>query len=428
MLTYLVRLPASLVMALQLLITGAIYCATLKRQPHFMLRLLPGICVFLMLSSLQTWLPDSLRLYIMPLIVYLLYTLLLFWLFDTGVKMNLFVLLSAIATQHMAVAATDTLRSVFQAPEDSAAWFFLCLPSFMLILPLCDYFYARQLRKIVQIKIQSVRLICMAFSLFALVYLLRVFSVSQLWYLPSGSPLPVTFNLYDLTGSLTCLAILYTGNHEDTLLEENQIIERLLHEREAQERQIGETIDLVNMKYHDMKHLVTAMRSCAPSEMTGMLDEIEREMPGYEQVLHTGNAALDTIVMNKMVRCQARHITLSCMVDGEKLSFLSSADICALFGNLLDNAMEAAEKEPEERRMITLQLFEKRGYVCIHTENYCAHPPTLKNGLPETDKPDRRFHGFGLRSIRYITEKYGGHLAISTDHERFRVDILLPVA
>ena len=114
------------------------------------------------------------------------------------------------------------------------------------------------------------------------------------------------------------------------------------------------------------------------------------------------------------------------MADGKQLDQLSSADLYALFGNLLDNAIEAVAKEPPEKRTISMQVFKKRGYLCIHIENFCTDPPELVNGLPKTRKQDDRYHGFGIKSIRYIVEKYHGNLAISTDHQQFCVDILIP--
>ena len=418
-------MPQSLVMALQLVIACAVYSPALIKRPHFPVRCGVGLAALLIISSIRTGLSEQQELLTMPLLIYAFFGLFLYMLFELDMKKLCFVFLSVVATQHIAVVLTDTLRAVFSVYEMNAAWYLISFVSFALTLPVCYHFFGKRLRVITQIKMQSSGLIGLSCLLFAIVYFLRVFSLFQIWLLPAGNPLIITINLYGLVGSIASLAILYAGNHEATLVEENQMIEQMLHEREAQEVLTGETIDLVNMKYHDMKHLLAAMRSSEGTEVGGVLDEIERELPQYERVLRTGNAALDTILMNKMVLCQAKEIELSCMVDGAKLSKLSTADIYALFGNLLDNAIEALQEEPPQRRAISLQVFEKRGYLCIHVANYCSNTPELEDGIPKTRKADKRYHGFGIKSIRYIAEKYGGNLTISTEDQQFCVDILI---
>lgn len=115
------------------------------------------------------------------------------------------------------------------------------------------------------------------------------------------------------------------------------------------------------------------------------------------------------------------------MAQGEALFFLQQADIASLFGNILDNAIEYERTvEPVSRRCIALTVAEKNSFVCIRAENYCPVLPPMRDGLPITSKADRNYHGFGLRSVRYITEKYGGTLHIGQEGELFVVSILLP--
>ena len=417
-------LPEPFVMAVQLLLTGLAFRAPLRvRRPARC-----GACaiVFILLSRIDLGLSQRQDLMVSPLIIYLLFGLFLFSAFDADRKTLCFTFLAIVATQHMTVAVADTLRVAFRVSESSFIRVLISLLSFMASLSLCYLLYGRQMRAITQIKIQPGRLIALSCIIFALVYLLRVYSIMELWHMSADSPLFITLNLYDAAGSFAALAVLFAGNHEDTLLEEKRVIERMLREREIQERQIGETIDLVNMKYHDMKHLLSFPRISEQGELAGILEEMERGFPRYDRVLRTGSAPLDTVLMNKLVFCDAKHIILNCMADGEKLTALSAADVYALFGNLLDNAMEAAAQEPEDRRLISLKVFERRECLCIHIENTCSHPIEMEDGLPKTQKKDTGYHGFGMKSIRYITEKYGGNMTVTTGGGQFRVDILLP--
>lgn len=113
------------------------------------------------------------------------------------------------------------------------------------------------------------------------------------------------------------------------------------------------------------------------------------------------------------------------MVDGSVLDFLSTTDVYALFGNLLDNAIESVMKEPdEEKRIISISVSCRNQGSYIHVENYCAEQVAFENGLPLTTKMDTAYHGFGVRSIKYIVDKYKGTLLMREDKNRFLVDIL----
>ena len=102
------------------------------------------------------------------------------------------------------------------------------------------------------------------------------------------------------------------------------------------------------------------------------------------------------------------------MVQGEELNFMSSADIVSLFSNALENAIEC------EMRV-------KGGFVCVHVENYCTEQPKLEDGLPVTTKADKGLHGFGVKSMRYVAEKYGGSIQAGTRENMFVLNVLIPV-
>ena len=72
-------------------------------------------------------------------------------------------------------------------------------------------------------------------------------------------------------------------------------------------------------------------------------------------------------------------------------------------------------------------MFVKGGWLNIHVENYCENPPDLHGGLPDTTKQDKRSHGFGLKSMRYIVEKYSGTFTVRVKGKLFCVGALIPV-
>lgn len=97
---------------------------------------------------------------------------------------------------------------------------------------------------------------------------------------------------------------------------------------------------------------------------------------------------------------------------------IEKSDIYSIFGNALDNAIQAVMAEAPENRSVNIRVSDVVGMTQIVFENFCSKPPEMHEGLPKTEK-DTQYHGFGLRSIRYIIEKYDGHMSIDTKDQMF---------
>ena len=151
-------------------------------------------------------------------------------------------------------------------------------------------------------------------------------------------------------------------------------------------------------------------------------------MDVYESGFHTGNSTLDVVLANKNLLCQSNNIEFTCIADGKILSFMKEQDIYTLFGNLLDNGIEAAGKLAEpDKRIISMTVTEKNGLGFIHMENYYQDTVIFEDGIPKTTKQDRQNHGYGTQSIRYLAEKYGGDMQMQTEADIFLTDIMIPV-
>jgi sensor histidine kinase regulating citrate/malate metabolism len=158
------------------------------------------------------------------------------------------------------------------------------------------------------------------------------------------------------------------------------------------------------------------------------LKKIGKLVDIYDTTPHSQNTALDVVLSGKMLTCSSRNIVITCIADGRRLGFIDDCDIYALFGNILDNAIEAVEHVTDPgKRMISLQISTQDDFLLIEEENYFAGPLKYENGLPITTKEDRTNHGFGMQSIQILTEKYDGLLKISTEDDVFSLSILIPI-
>lgn len=189
-----------------------------------------------------------------------------------------------------------------------------------------------------------------------------------------------------------------------------------------------ESIDIVNRKYHDLKHQIALLRLQGGEERNQVLDKMEQEIHAYEAQNDTGNKVLNTVLTGKTLSCQAHNIQLTCVADGAALNFMDAMDISNLFGNALDNAIEAASHVADvQKRLIHLSVARQKSFVAIRVENCYVGTLRFKNGLPITTKNDKRYHGFGLKSIQATAAKYGGSVTVGTHDGWFELRVLIPV-
>ena len=218
------------------------------------------------------------------------------------------------------------------------------------------------------------------------------------------------------------LFLLFGISGRESLAREKEEIEQMLRREEMLHRISKENIDLINVKCHDLKHRLRAGRGALTDEE---IKEIEGAVALYDGFVKTGNPDLDIVIAENSLRCRKSGITISCIADGSALGFMLPGDIYALFGNALDNAIEYLENVDKDKRIIDLTVRRRDDIVGITVENYCAQPSVFSDGLPVTSKKDRNYHGFGMKSMRYIAEKYGGSLIVSQENEKFVLAIVL---
>ncbi len=262
-----------------------------------------------------------------------------------------------------------------------------------------------------------------------------VFAMSNLSYLDQNGLFSGTFvmdifiirTLVDLSG----IAVLYAYHvqvKEIQIRFEKDTLHNIMEMQYKNYQLSKENIDMVNQKYHDLKHQINLLKTQVyVGKSTSYLEKMEREIRVYETQNKTGNQILDAVLTNKAMICQNKEIELKFIVDGGALSFMEDMDVSALFGNMLDNAIESAEKQQEkQKRLIWLYVTKEKQFVRIRTENYCDEKVRFKNGMPVTTKKDRRLHGYGMKSIKSTVEKYHGSVVAAQENNWFELKILLP--
>ena len=86
-----------------------------------------------------------------------------------------------------------------------------------------------------------------------------------------------------------------------------------------------------------------------------------------------------------------------------------------------------SQVEDEEKRVVGIIAKRKGMFVSLQFYNYCPQPPQFSGGLPVTTKTDKQYHGFGMKSIRMIAQKYGGEMDVSVENQVFNLRLLFPL-
>ena len=232
---------------------------------------------------------------------------------------------------------------------------------------------------------------------------------------------------YNVAFCLLAIIMQFFILDKNTAEKELETIEKLWVQNKKNYEFTKENINFINAKCHDLKHMIRSLYSNEKIIDKNTLKEIECAINFYDGSIKTGNDTLDIVFAEKLFYCTQHNIKLTCMANGELLNFMPSGDIYSFFENALQNAIEAVMNVDEEKRIISLKITGVKSIISIHIENTINQSSKLKivNGLPETIKENKNYHGYGMKSMRMIIEKYDGALNISIEDGMFYLDAFI---
>lgn len=270
----------------------------------------------------------------------------------------------------------------------------------------------------------------------SLLIAVAVFLMSNISYVYEDTPFSASMSgglfyvrtLVDFAGVVILLSM-QDRWRELGLSRELDITNTILQRQYEQYQLSKENAELINRKYHDLKHQIGIIRAEQSSEKKeAYLKELEEDIRMYEAQNKTGNSVLDTILTGKSLYCVQHGINLTCVADGRMLGFMSTMDICTIFGNALDNAIEAQEKIADlQKRIVKVAVYAQNSFLVIRVENYCEEQLRESEMLPGTTKRDKEYHGFGLKSMKITAERYGGTMTFHLKDGWFTLRFLIPL-
>ncbi len=179
---------------------------------------------------------------------------------------------------------------------------------------------------------------------------------------------------------------------------------------------------------HDMKHsygvIQTLLSEGKTEEIFDFIQKNASLIAGVEVFIDVGSDIINSLLNSKLSDAKRRGINVICNVDISPAE-IDEADICSLLGNMIDNAAEACEKCPEGRRLIEVIMKSFEGKYLFEVSNSVSGNIFEENSALYTTKKQKELHGFGVKSIRSVAEKYGGSACFVQEGDMFRCDVVL---
>lgn len=235
----------------------------------------------------------------------------------------------------------------------------------------------------------------------------------------------IFLSIYNIFCSLLAFIIQFGMLGRKILEKKLDVVNYLWNKDREQYIVAKENIDRINMLCHDLKYRLRSLDGSGRAVDREEINRMEEVISAYDSRIKTGNEALDVILTEKSLLCRNEKIRFTCIAEGAALCFMDDADIYSLFGNAVDNAIEASVRVPDvEKRMIGIVAKTSDQFMSVSIYNYFEGELKFRNGLPITTKKDRAVHGYGMRNIAMIIEKYGGDMSVSTKEGIFTLNIL----
>ena len=211
-------------------------------------------------------------------------------------------------------------------------------------------------------------------------------------------------------------------NRNARLQQENHFLS-LQKERYAN---LQTAIEETRQARHDMRHHLAAIQTfISQQEPERALDYIQEINKQYDDtVIHSfcRNELLNSVLSIYQTRFAENQIVFDVQIQTSQTLCCSEMTFCAILSNLLENAMHAVTKLPEEKRIVHLSIFEKGNHLLILQKNPASETPVFSNGIPVTTAKN---HGIGVQSVIYYVEKEHGQYQFYMEGEDFVVRIIL---
>ena len=232
-----------------------------------------------------------------------------------------------------------------------------------------------------------------------------------------------------IASSIMLLIVIGKIVQDDKLKLEYELINERINLSHKNYENMIQAQEKLRYVYHDLKNHMICMKSYdTKEEIISYINNLEFQINDFENLRNTGNKTLDIILNDKIHLCKKYNIEFEDSINISKLNFIKENDICAIFANALDNAIEACININDEiEKRIEVKATYINGFAVIKFINTKINDIKFTGDRIKTSKEDNKIHGIGLASIKYIVNKYDGEVIVNYSENEFILKIMIPI-
>lgn len=261
---------------------------------------------------------------------------------------------------------------------------------------------------------------------FAAIALIQMFVVQ----LTTPSAILLAAELCSMVVAAVCfyMTILLNRSHQES--ERLRLTAQQEEFRLQYAQNVKKQYEEISQVRHDMKQtnsvVLSLLKEAKTKEAIEYMQKAAKQISDFDVVIDVGNDFVNAILNAKLSEAKRNGITVLCSAD-KNASGIDEVDLCNLLGNLLDNAIEACEKCGKGQRVIEIKLRTHDGKYLLEVENTAEENALESNKQLSTTKDDKASHGYGVKSIKSIAEKYNGIVNFAQVGDRFRSAVVLSI-
>lgn len=233
---------------------------------------------------------------------------------------------------------------------------------------------------------------------------------------------------------LSNLSLVFVTNKivkDSELKSENTLIKEKIDMQYKYYLSIKENQEETRKLYHDMKNHILCIENLKYNNIdtSNYIDKIKKGIDICKPKINTNNMILDVILNEKKKVCDENNIRMTVDINFLKCNFIDVVDICSIFSNIIDNAIEACKKIDDDsiQRKIKIRGSVINKFFVIKCENTKVNDIIIKNGRLITNKKNEIAHGVGINSVEKSVKKYDGNLKIDYSINEFKIKIFIPI-
>lgn len=412
------NIPIHMFFAFQILFAEFMFFIDQKRRSNFWVRVSITTVLYFLICYFH---PDMGNVFIRVLCMFLWSLALCSFCLACEFNKTIFICLVAYAIQNLAYNLGDLVTRLFGLYGTGSTLFYLVSSLVFIAVYVGAYFLiVRRYSKSKHFHLKSKT--CYALAVVTIIVVFSKNFISKFGWLDDKELLA----MFTAISCFLVLALQFMSVKNSNIEEENKMIEKLLVQEKNRQEKMKETMDIINMKCHDLRYFIREKGKTNNMDES-FIKEVQDNINFYDRAPETGNGSLNVVLSEKLLLCAANNIDISYIIDSTIVETMEQSDVYSLFENALDNAIEASKQEDEEKRMISINMQKQNETGKIIIYNYCSKEIKFGgDGIPKSQK-DNTFHGFGTKSIRYIVEKYDGSVIFDYKDNIFTISIMIPL-